>query len=381
MRRWVISSLVLAGASHAAAKPMMPPEPAPMARALNNVERYVKAHPDDEQGHFTLGRLHLLTYGGETDVRLIGGEKQTPYLYFDDPGRGAPPGKGPAAELDAAIAELERAVKLDANDVRPQVSLAWALEERAARSPNHEGAADALAAWRKVFARTKVDDAHPARGIGPDLDLEAADGIARLLAGKSDAASQKELAELKAYRDKTEKAPRAISPVVVLLDGSDALVPHVDSQAHRHFDLDGLDRNRAWPWLRPTAAFLAWDPDGCGRIRDGRQLFGNVTWWGLWRDGYEPLALLDDDGDGALSGDELAGLVLWTDQNSDGVSDSGEVLDVRAAGVVRIQVSPDGVRDGVTWQRAGVTMRNGKKLATYDWTPQSLSEPKVSVRP
>lgn len=67
------------------------------------------------------------------------------------------------------------------------------------------------------------------------------------------------------------------------------------------------------------------DGDGKGRINSVLQLFGNVTFWMFWRNGYEAMRALDDNGDGSPAGGELAGLGPWRDENGNGVSERGEV--------------------------------------------------------
>jgi hypothetical protein len=107
------------------------------------------------------------------------------------------------------------------------------------------------------------------------------------------------------------------------------------------FDLDGTGRPQTYPWLRPDAAFLVWDPQHTGRITSGRQLFGNVTWWMFWNDGYQAMAALDDNHDGWLTGCELAGLALWFDVNQNGVSDPGEVIPIDKTDIEGIAVLPE----------------------------------------
>lgn len=66
-------------------------------------------------------------------------------------------------------------------------------------------------------------------------------------------------------------------------------------------------------------------------------MFGSVTFWIFWRDGYEALRSLDDDQDGILSGAELRGMALWQDRNGNGVSDEqGEVRSVAEWGITAI---------------------------------------------
>jgi hypothetical protein len=45
-------------------------------------------------------------------------------------------------------------------------------------------------------------------------------------------------------------------------------------------------------------------------MRFGPQMFGNVSYWIFWRDGYAAFSALDDNGDGLLRGSESKGLPL-----------------------------------------------------------------------
>ena len=118
-----------------------------------------------------------------------------------------------------------------------------------------------------------------------------------------------------------------------------------------------------------------------GRIVSGRQVFGSRTWQMMWRNGYEPLAGLDDDGSGFLDRNELAGIAVWFDRDGNGRSNRQEVIPVEKLGVCRIAVHSDGQRDGVPFARRGVTLDDGRSLPTWDWTPTSIPEsPKTPIR-
>jgi len=150
----------------------------------------------------------------------------------------------------------------------------------------------------------------------------------------------------------------------------------VATSALRAFDLDGTGRAR-WEWVGPGSGLLVWDPDRTGRITSGRQLFGNWTWGKPWKDGYEPLATLDRDHDGSLSGPELAALGVWIDADGDGVSDPGEVSDCASAGVQRIGVGAERDASGHAMLSAGFTMRlpEGRTVErrTWDWISMGLA--------
>ena len=109
-----------------------------------------------------------------------------------------------------------------------------------------------------------------------------------------------------------------------------------DRDAAVAFDADGSGLNRPWTWVTKDAGWLVYDPKGRGEITSGLQLFGNVTFWLFWENGYHALASLDDDGDGELTGDELKGLAIWHDAGHLGVCDPGEVKPLSAYGIVAV---------------------------------------------
>jgi len=135
------------------------------------------------------------------------------------------------------------------------------------------------------------------------------------------------------------------------------------------FDVDGSGLDRTWSWITPKAAWLVSDPKRDGKITSGLQLFGNVTFWMFWHNGYAPLAALDDDRDGILTGKELAGLALWHDANGNGVADPGEVKPVSAYGIVAISCKWQVLNenpDKVAFSPNGVVFQDGKTRPTFD---------------
>jgi hypothetical protein len=142
---------------------------------------------------------------------------------------------------------------------------------------------------------------------------------------------------------------------------------------HIEFNLDGDLTTEGWPWIAHDTALLVWRGDGETPITSGRQLIGSRTWWVFWRHGYEPLQFLDDDGDGWLRGEELEGLGLWFDANSNGVDEPGETLPVAAHGVTGLATQPTGKTAQGWWMHgAGVELADGTRLPTYDWEPREV---------
>jgi hypothetical protein len=123
-----------------------------------------------------------------------------------------------------------------------------------------------------------------------------------------------------------------------------------------------LNPGKSNVWYRWKASgeepLLVYDPEHKGAITSAHQLFGEWTFGGQrqasllsvdgtfsspvkWSNGFEALATLDRDGDGALRAEELEVLGLWFDRNRDGVSQEGEVEPLRKTDVTALFVTPN----------------------------------------
>ena len=149
----------------------------------------------------------------------------------------------------------------------------------------------------------------------------------------------------------------------------------------------------AWHLWRASEAMplVVYDPDHTGRIYSATQLFGTWTFGGKnsaalglrgvsspWSNGYEALATLDIEGDRKLSGEETAPLALWFDRNQNGVSEAGEVVDLRQAGVTALYIVPDRTDPltGDVHAKLGYErLENGKLTtgASVDWFSASYA--------
>jgi hypothetical protein len=231
----------------------------------------------------------------------------------------------------------------------------------------------ALTAYRRAFALAWKKDAS-GECLGGNWDwhasYESGRGILRLLARhEKTKAAALEIEKVKRHVSMMKAKPRKITPLIFSLTKSKPLAELLASGRKVRFDLDGDGSPSRWPWVKADTAFLVWDPSKSGRVLSGRQLFGSVTWWIPWSHGFQPLALLDDDGNGWLEGRELTGLALWQDRNSNGVSDPGEVRPLASACVTGLAVHPLGTIGGVPAQPHGVRMADGRVLPLYDWMP------------
>jgi hypothetical protein len=221
-------------------------------------------------------------------------------------------------------------------------------------------------AWSDVRAGQNPLRSHNRgfRGPGVCFSEETIGYLLKLLDPVKDAS---EIAQLRQDQKTLNGLGRAVTPIFVSLEPNAKFDELVDENSSVAFDLDGSGRKRPWAWLTPKAGWLVFDPDKTGRIESGLQMFGNVTFWIFWPDGYEALSALDDNGDGLLSGLELRGLAIWKDRNCNGVSDPGEVVPVEALGIQSISCHSQTDANGMRWNSQGVTYTNGPSRATYDW--------------
>ncbi|MBI5480308.1 MAG: hypothetical protein HY906_15700 [Deltaproteobacteria bacterium] len=134
-----------------------------------------------------------------------------------------------------------------------------------------------------------------------------------------------------------------------------------------------------WPAL--DAPWLVRDVDGDGRILSGRELFGGDTLLPggrTARHGFEALAALDENDDGAVDARDAAFLSLstWRDLNGDRVAQKQELQTLAAEGVLslgvgyRLEPRCDGRRNcererGTFTFRDGAAVRTGAVVDVY----------------
>lgn len=190
-----------------------------------------------------------------------------------------------------------------------------------------------------------------------------------------------------------EKLPpcNAITPIIVPLE-ADAPVTAIDPllapDARVRFDLDGTGRGQTWSWVSPRAGLLCWDPKHTGKITSGIQLFGSASWWLMFEDGYAAMDALDDNRDGSLAGDELEGLSLWVDANTDGVADPGEVRPIGAHNISRLSTRADArtaaqasADNQSLISSRGVVYSSGRVAPTFDWITRPIAPSPTSPTP
>lgn len=163
------------------------------------------------------------------------------------------------------------------------------------------------------------------------------------------------------------KPPGYVTPIIFTMHHHTSLADLLDTNASVQFDLDGDGVPQKWPWLKPTTGFLVWDDLDTGNITSGRQLFGSVTWWLFFRNGYQALDALDDNRDGTLTQHEINGIAVWFDRNTNGISEQGEVVSTQSLGITGIRTEQTGIDGNAPMNATGLQLSDGQTLPTYDW--------------
>lgn len=369
----------------------------PIERLLKNINAYIARNPKDASGYYVRGRLHSLAFATGTrklEMYESGADKLPEFPSYESifakrTGK-FQLSKEAQAHLLASIRDYQRATELDTNNAMAFLGLGWVLEdgaifadkvnafpkEKKLKKPQANWLEKALAAYRRAYELTVKRDLK-LDGLGPGahaaISYEAGESILRLLRNRTLTNEERtEIAQIETTIAEIEKKPRAVTPIIFPLIEATSLERLIAHDHRVRFDLAGDGKAMLWPWVKSNVGILVWDPQHTGRITSGQQLFGSVTWWIAWTNGYQPLALLDNNGDGWLMGRELRGLAVWTDANANGVSDAGEVRTLEKFGVTRIAVNTTGNIANTPFNPNGIQLRDGRILPTYDWTPEEI---------
>ena len=376
----------------------------PIDRVLKNLELRLEKNTNDFEATYYLARVHSMAYSTNLVELPVRKDNNNPMLAHPGYDPGIPYAvqnfttvearKVAFQHLTNAITLYERAIILlkkstNINERRwmvlpTQIGLAWCLEQAGRTN-------DAIAMYRKTLKvgwkkevtgdfdfKQWVSDAwgdvktgrnpirsHPQGSIGDFSYSEEIIGyLLRLLDPVKDS---EEIAQLNKDKKTLGSMGRWVTPILIPLEANAEFNELVNDHAGVTFDLDGSGFKRKWGWITPNAGWLVFDPQRTGCVESALQMFGNVTFWIFWPNGYEALSALDDNGDGMLSGDELRGLAIWNDRNSNGVSDPGEVVPVEELGIEVISCRSQVDSNGVHWNPAGVIFTNGTLRASYDW--------------
>ena len=157
----------------------------------------------------------------------------------------------------------------------------------------------------------------------------------------------------------------SVTPIVLDLDGDGKIeasngqyLPHKGDFSKNVvlFDFYGNGFPVAMEWVGTNDGLLC-RPDADGVVK-GTNLFGSANGY---ENGYDELASLDVNKDGQLTGAELTGLMVWQDENHNGVSEKGELKSLESLGITSIAARHNNLK--------GTYTRNGKIYKSFDWHP------------
>ena len=133
------------------------------------------------------------------------------------------------------------------------------------------------------------------------------------------------------------------SPLVLDLDGNGVDLYAVGDYG-TYFDLRGNGQAVLTGWVEPGDGLLAIDLNENGRIDNISELFGNQT-----TDGFTILAAYDSNGDKVIDANDAVfdSLRVWTDLNSDGVSQSHELHTLSDLGITAISLTTTRVNQDI----------------------------------
>jgi hypothetical protein len=346
-------------------------EQVPVARLVENLEKAIQEHPKDITLYFNLARVHGMAYAQKVDLVTVNKRIKEPGAWFGYEAKFVPfvpkstddEAKREAAQkhLQKAIQSYRKTVELAPDNLAARLGLAWCVEQSGNKKK-------AVAEYRDVIDRgwKKEKDLKFGPLGGHYITAEAAGYLTPLLDAEKD---REEIATLKDRVAQLAKLPRPITPIAIPLRDGLAARDLLDRAARVAFDLDGSGLPQHWTWTTKEAGWLVYDRRGKGEVNSGLQLFGNVTFWLFWDNGYEALAALDDNGDGLLTGAELQHLAIWHDHNGDGKVDPGEIKSLAELGIVALSCRHErtpGDPDCAAFSAHGVVFRDGATRPSFD---------------
>ena len=158
-------------------------------------------------------------------------------------------------------------------------------------------------------------------------------------------------------------------PIVLDLDGDGELeaskgnyLPHslcIPESELVPFDINADGFDELVEWVGVNDGLLVYNIEN--NEVSGKNLFGDATGF---KNGFEQLATLDTNKDGALTGEELAGLSVWQDKNRNAKIDAGEILSLESLGITKLNV--EAIELTATFER------NGKYYKMWDWYPVTI---------
>ena len=132
------------------------------------------------------------------------------------------------------------------------------------------------------------------------------------------------------------------SPIIIDVDGGGFHLTSAEDGVDFDFFGNGVPVRIAWTAVGSTNGILVRDVYGTGKIIDGAEMFGNLTPQPPSSDpnGFNALAQYDMNADGWIDRHDpvWGSLLLWIDENHNGISEPGELHSLDSLGIKKISV-------------------------------------------
>ena len=130
----------------------------------------------------------------------------------------------------------------------------------------------------------------------------------------------------------------AADPIILDLGAPGISFSSVDNGVS--FDINGDGVGDQVAWTANNDGILAYDVNGSGTIENGTEIFTPNFAGGNFASGLAALASLDSNADGVIDSADTAfgNLLVWQDNNHDGISDAGELSTLTDHGITAISL-------------------------------------------
>jgi tetratricopeptide (TPR) repeat protein len=334
-----------------------------MAYALNSTKTFIDAHAMELPSGEYISKSNSFSDGNKNKILIPWYDYQHKIIPFAEKMVGTKEFNQESLNyLDKAIKSYRIGLKKDPDNITGMVGLGWCLK---VAKKNQE----AKEIFREVISKIKKNNDLDLK-IGAPITPEVAEYLISLLDAKKDAG---EIREVLTLVSDIKKIPRPITPIIIPMDRHTKTYNSlIDGNNFVRFDLDGSGNKESWQWPNKRAGWLVYTKGEA--IKSGLQMFGSVTFWLFWNNGYDALKSLDNNANGQLDGVELDGIAVWNDQNQNGISESEEIIAAKKFGIVAIDTSYETTKDGILASKAGIKLRSGENLPSYDFISKRVRE-------